>query len=103
MTPLAVLIEPTENNRFRAKIGQPFELSATGTTSEEALCLLNALVQERLQATGTPAATIEVPGSPGENPWTRFAGDMKEDPLFDAWQEAIRAYRRQDDEESGAF
>jgi hypothetical protein len=43
--------------------------------------------------------------SPGseEKPWLAMAGWLKDDPLFDEWQPAIREYRRQCDIEEGIF
>ncbi len=38
----------------------------------------------------------------GENPWLKAAGMFHGDPYFEEWQEAIREYRRQVDNDPDA-
>ena len=85
-----VLIELQPEGTFRAMIGEPFSLTAAGSTHEEALERLRARVIERLSR--TQLATLDVPVK--ESPWQHGAGMFRDEPLFDAWQAAIQEYRR---------
>ena len=38
----------------------------------------------------------------GVNPWLEAAGMFRDDPLFDAWQQAIAEYRREADADADA-
>jgi len=91
---IPVLIEPVAGNGFRARGGEPFALVAEGATREEALQKVREQLQERLQA-GSQIVPLDVPGQ--ENPWVKFAGMFKDDPLFDDWQAAIAENRRKAD------
>jgi len=93
---IPVLIETVDNIGYRATIGQPLVMSAEGTTREEALDHLREAVKDRLKA-GAEIASLELPNS--EHPLARFAGMLKDEPLFEAWQQAIADYRKQRDEE----
>jgi hypothetical protein len=97
---IPVLIEQSAENRFLARIGEPFALTAEGATRDEALQNVRQMVESRL-ANGAELAAIDVP--PEENPWVRYAGTLKDDPLFDEWQEAIAEYRRERDADPDAL
>ncbi len=91
---IPVLIE-TGTYGYRATTGQPLALSADGATREEALGQLRKAMKTRLGA-GAEIAPLEVASS--EHPLAPYAGMYKDNPLFDAWQQAIADYRRQADE-----
>jgi hypothetical protein len=95
---IPVLIEPTNNHGYRATIGPPVAMTAEGATREEALQHLREVLQRRLSA-GAEIAPFELGAT--EHPLAPFsgAGMLKDDPLFEAWQQAIEEYRRQKDEE----
>ncbi|TMQ33359.1 MAG: type II toxin-antitoxin system HicB family antitoxin [Planctomycetota bacterium] len=93
---IPVLIEPVAGNGYRARGGEPLALSADGATPAEALAKLRQLLHERLQS-GSRLVSLEVPSE--DNPWRKMAGIFKDDPLFDAWQQAIADYRRQVDDD----
>src|SRR5262245_38815072 len=93
---IPVLIEPVDSNGYRATIGPPLALTAEGVTREEALQRLRQAVQARL-STGAEVTSLEV--AAGEHPLAAYAGMFKDNPLFDAWQQAMAEYRRQVDEE----
>src|SRR5579862_6207779 len=95
---IPVLIEPVEGNGFRATGGDPFALTADGSTREEALLRLRTLIEDRL-GHGAQIVSLDVSGASSDHPWTRFAGIFANEPFFDEWQEAIRDYRRQADED----
>lgn len=92
---IPVLIEPLPDHRYRAT-GAAWEMSAEGGTSEEALDRLRLEVQQRLSH-GSEVTFLDteqlVPSKPAEHPLARFAGCMKDDPLYDEWQAAVSEYR----------
>jgi hypothetical protein len=95
---IPVWIEPIPESGFRATSGLPLALTADGSTEAEALFRLRKLLQDRL-GRGGRLVSLEAPEiAEREPPYMRFAGDLKEEPLFDAWQEAIREHRQQVDE-----
>jgi hypothetical protein len=94
---IPVLIEPIDNNGYRVTTGQPLALTAEGATREEALGQLRQAWQNRLRA-GAEITPFEV--SATEHPLAPYAGMFKDNPLFDAWQQAIADYRRQAEEEA---
>ena len=98
---IPVLIEPISDHRYRAS-GAAWEMSAEGQTSEEALERLRKEVQQRLSH-GSQVTFLDteqlVPGQPGEHPLARFAGCMKDDPLYDEWQAAVAEYRESCDQD----
>jgi hypothetical protein len=95
---IPVWIEPKPDSGFRAISGLPLALTADGLTEAEALSRLQELIHDRLDWGGR-LFILEAPETTeAERPWMQFAGDLKEEPLFDVWQEAIRDYRRQIDE-----
>jgi predicted RNase H-like HicB family nuclease len=94
---IPVLIEPIANDGFRATGGPPFEVTAQGTTREEALARLREAIDQRM-VEGSVLVPLEI-GTTEENPWDAVAGMFRDDPLFDEWQEAIAEYRRKVDED----
>jgi hypothetical protein len=95
---IPVLVEPTGNNAFRARSGEPVPMSAEGATREEALQKLRQLLESRL--TGGAELTLLNVGKE-ENPWLKGAGMFANDPLFDEWVAAMAENRRLDDEAEG--
>jgi predicted RNase H-like HicB family nuclease len=95
---IPIFIEPVNGNGYRVTTGLPLGLSAEGATREEALQRLRQALQVRLSA-GAEIAPLEV--STAEHPLAPYAGMFKDNPLFDAWQQAIGEYRQQVDEEEG--
>ena len=94
---IPVLIEPVENNGFRATGGLPFEITAEGATRDEALHRLRAKIEKRMAA-GAIVVPLDITPA-GENPWIQGVGMFRDDPQFDEWQDAISQYRRQVDED----
>ena len=98
---IPVLIEPIADRRFRAS-GAAWEISAEGETSEEALATLRHEVQQRLSG-GTQVTFIDteqlVSNGESEHPLARFAGCMKDDPMYDEWQAAVAEYRASCDQD----
>jgi hypothetical protein len=99
---LSVIVEPVAGNGYRATgtEGLSFGLAAEGTTREEALERLNGLVKARA-ARGAEVRPLQDPTGP--HPWSRFAGTLRDEPLFDAWQQAMEEHRRRLDEDPDAL
>jgi predicted RNase H-like HicB family nuclease len=92
---IPVLLEPVASNGYRASTGQPLSVSAEGSTRAQALEQLRRALQDRLNA-GAEIASLEFPGA--EHPLVPYAGMFKENPLFEAWQQAVADHRRHDEE-----
>lgn len=93
---IPVVIEPLSDHCYRATSSAPLALTAEAATPDDALAQLNQLVRDRLAA-GTKFVALDVPV---EDPWLRFAGMYRDNPLFDDWVEAMREYREQVDNET---
>src|SRR5438552_3837639 len=68
---IPVLLEPIENNGYRASSGAPLSLTAEGATRDEALTRLREQLASRLQ-NGTQLIGVEL--APPKNPWLAMAG-----------------------------
>jgi hypothetical protein len=86
---ISILVEPTEVG-FRATTGGPLELSAEAASAAEALTALQAKIDSRFQQ-GAILVHHPVPASQSPIPLTPLA----ENPLFDAWMDAIEKYREE--------
>ena len=94
---IPITIEPLGTNRFRAEAPPPFNVSAEGQSSSEAVENLRLEI-EREADNGRRIVVLDVQ-LPGENPWVKFAGHLKDDPLFEEWQAAVTEYRAKRDPE----
>ena len=93
------LVEPTANNAYRATA---LDCHAEAQTADEAEARLREQVVERLRfgaKLGTFQFTSTLPLPSEEPPYMKFAGDMKDDPLFDEWVEAMQENRRRTEED----
>ena len=90
---MQVLIETIQNG-VRATALLPWKVVAEGATESLALAELRAEFARKIPA-GARGVGLTEPTSSSENPWIAFSGDMKDDPLYDAWQESIAEYRQQ--------
>jgi predicted RNase H-like HicB family nuclease len=95
---IPVLIEPTDSNGYRVTCGPPLVLTAEGRTKAEAMQKVHELLQKRLHA-GAELSTVEI--GPKLNPWMKYAGWLKDDPLFEEWQREMEEYRREVDAQEG--
>jgi len=92
---IPVLIESVKSNGYRVTTGQPLAMIAEGATREEALQQLQQALQKRLSS-GAEIVPFEL--SSAAHPLAPYAGMFKDNPLFDAWQQAIADYRQADEE-----
>ena len=91
---IPVLIEPVAGNGYRARGSAPFAYTTEGTTPEEAVRNLQLRIDSEL-AGGAQVITLKVPAA--ENPWSRYAGMFKDDPMFAEVMEIMAEQRRQAD------
>lgn len=94
---IPVLIEPIAGGGFRAVAGSLSTLSAEGASQDEALDRLRDEIQLKL-STGASLVPLDIPPVE-ENPWVKYAGAFRDDPLFDEWVQAMAENRRRDQEE----
>jgi len=87
---ITVLLEPQQGHRYRASSGPPLATEAEGTSREEALGNLRAQIEHKIRS-GAELLTLEV--GPPVHPWQRFAGTLQDDPLSEAWIQAMAEYR----------
>lgn len=93
---IPILIEPLSDHCYRATSSAPLALTAEAATPDDALTQLRQLVLDRL-VEGAKYVALDVPV---EDPWRRFAGSLRDNPLFDDWVEAMREYREKVDSET---
>jgi hypothetical protein len=93
---ILVLVEPVVNNGYRATSGPPLALSVEGATRAEAIDKLELLLRDRLR-NGVEVVAAEVPAQAIVNPWVKYAGMFKGDPMFDEVLEIMIQNRRKDD------
>src|SRR5215831_14795940 len=96
---ISVLLEPKQEHGYRASSGPPLATEAEGTSRKEVLSNLRAQIENKIRS-GAELLTLKV-GKPA-HPWTQFAGTLKDDPLGEAWVQAIAEYRTSVDNDSHA-
>jgi hypothetical protein len=92
---IPILIEPIEGDRYRARAGEPFAMSAEGATKLQAYQKLQELIFARIRA-GAELMTLEVPLA---HPLSVCAGAMKNDPFFDEMEKIMAENRHREDAE----
>lgn len=96
---IPVVIEPIGDGQFRTHSFPPFTAVADGRTSDEAIAKVRPELIKEVEA-GKRLMMVDL-DVPPVNPLMAMAGSLKDCPLFDDWQEAIREYRRELDTEEG--
>ena len=95
-----ILVEPVTDNGYRATCGPPLALSAEGATRDEAVDRLELLLRDRL-SNGVEIVAAEIPARVLENPWVKYAGMLKDDPMFAEVLEIMKDNRSKDDVDPG--
>src|SRR5436309_6835532 len=93
---IPVLIEPVAGNGYRASGASPFAFSVEAATRDEALRKVQEMIAGRVAA---GAEVVAVPVPRAGHPWARYAGTLRNDPMLDAWKQAMAEYRRKVDED----
>jgi hypothetical protein len=84
--------DPSPDGGFRARSGEPLDLTAKGDTPDAAVSNLRALIDTRI-ASGTLLTAIAIPDAQlGPHPG---AGIYRDEPLFDRWRAEIEAFRQE--------
>jgi hypothetical protein len=99
---VSIIVEPVAGNGYRATGagGLSVGLTAEGATPTEAIDRLAVQVQARVLA-GAELAQLGVPV--GAAPWKQDAGYLHDEPLYEAWREAMEENRRRLDEDPDAL
>lgn len=94
---IAAFIERTSGNGYRAFSTSPADVEADGTTREQAVERLRATLQQRLAQ--LEVVEVDVTARVEPHPWLAIAGSWKDRPGIDEFEQAVRDYRRQVDED----
>ena len=94
---LTVLIEPSLSGGFRAATGGPIPMEVHAASRDEALDKIKSMLRLRA-ADGAVFLDLE---SSNDHAFSDRIGFLKDEPLFDEWQQAIQEYRDQDDRNEG--
>lgn len=94
---IPIVLEPLDGG-WLARCRHPIDARATGETRYEATQALEALL---VAATGGHVTLLPLEVTP-DKPWLASAGSIPDDPVTDAWLDAIAEYRRQRDAEDAA-
>jgi predicted RNase H-like HicB family nuclease len=82
-----------KEDKFIARVRQWPAIIVEGDSEEEVLRKAQADLQSLL--VGGRIMQLELETEPEAHPWQRFAGMFADDPDWDAFQEAMRAYREE--------
>jgi hypothetical protein len=93
-----VAVEPTRLGGFRAESVPPFGAVAEGNTREEAVSKIEVELNKQVEQ--GKVVMVEVRAK-ANNPWSRIAGSLKDNPLLDEWKAAMEEFRKQCDLEAG--
>jgi hypothetical protein len=93
---IQVLIEPLVKKGYRATTGEPLAMSVEAPTREEALAKLREQLSKRLR-NGAELVCVEPAPQATDNPWVKFAGMFKDNPMFDEVLEIMAENRRKED------
>ena len=83
---IPIVVIPIPGNKYQARVGEPFLSSVEGDTRDEAVQKLKEQITSFLGG-GAEILQLEIPEN--EHPLKRFAGMLRDEPLFDEWQQAI--------------
>lgn len=93
----SIIIEREKEGTYKATVWGLTDCQVTGDTREAALTSINQLLTARLQNAEVVVQEMTLPKS--ENPWIKFAGMYKDNPLFNDMVAEMKAYRREVDAE----
>ncbi|MBO0696788.1 MAG: hypothetical protein J2P46_00200 [Zavarzinella sp.] len=92
---IPVLVEPLPDGRgFRARAGEPLDLSAEGPTKAAAIRELQQAARGRLAA-GAEVVPMDLVSG---NPWDELGGFLPDDEATRQWLDALRENRRRANE-----
>ena len=95
---VVVSVEPNNGRGFLARSPLAPELTAEGTTADQAVAELQQQLTTLVSRGGLREIEVPMPAvnvEPVENPWQQVAGVFKDNPLFDEVLEQMKVYREQ--------
>jgi hypothetical protein len=101
-----VLLETRPDGTYQASVLGWADCRAVALTAEEAVVTLRKILSDRIanaeiiQVEISPTDKVEVQYA--ENPWIKFSGIFKDDPMFDEVINYIQQYRQELDAELAA-
>jgi predicted RNase H-like HicB family nuclease len=93
----SVLIEQEKEGSYKATVWGLPEIQAIGDTKQAALTSVQQLLTARLEKAEIVSKEIALQDL--ENPWIKFSGMYKDNPLFNDMVAEVQAYRRELDAE----
>jgi predicted RNase H-like HicB family nuclease len=90
-------IKKLKNGKYQTFVLEYPSLKASANSKDEAIKKLSKRIQDFLK--DIEIVTLEIEINKPEDPWMKFAGMFKDDPLFDQVLEAIQDYRNEIDAE----
>ncbi len=94
----AVLVTRYADNRFTAHALALSDVVTTGASEAEAITALHATLADLQARSHIVQVDLPVPAAPTDDPWLRAAEIWADDPSWEAFQQAITAYRTAVDE-----
>ena len=93
----SVLITKQPDDRYTARALVLPDVVASGATEQEAVEQLKAALATLRTHSHVVQVDLPLPGETADNPWLHFSGLWEHDPDWDAFQEAVAAYRQETD------
>jgi len=98
----AVLVTRHAENRYTARALALSDVVASGASEAEAIAALSTALAELQARSHIVQVGLPVPAVAVDDPWLQAAGIWVADPSWDAFQQAITAYRAAVDAEHAA-
>lgn len=89
----AVLVTRHADNRYSARALALSDVVASGASEAEAIAALHAALADLQTRSHIVQVDLPVPAAPADDPWLRAAGIWADDPSWEAFQQAVAAYR----------
>ena len=96
---VSILLEPLDNEGYRATTLSPEPLVAEATTREEAIEQLRELIRGRFSNAEVVRIEVEVAGE--SHPWSTLAGSWRDHPDAAEFEQNVSEYRKQVDSDPG--
>lgn len=88
-----VLVTRQAENRYTARALALSDVVASGASEAEAIAALRAALTELQAHSHVVQVDLPVPVVATDDPWLRVAGIWADDPSWEAFEQAISAYR----------
>jgi predicted RNase H-like HicB family nuclease len=88
-----VLVTRQADNRYTARALALSDVVASGASEAEAIAALRAVLADLHARSHVVQVDLPVPAATADDPWLRVAGIWADDPSWEAFEQAISAYR----------